>query len=547
MTIKKRIIFSSIILISLLISAGVTNWIGNNSILHEIENVVMLERATMHVQGMFRGINEFIIDEGEPLSIELTQKHVAGFDEIHNQFSSQEHEAGLHQLFDDKVSPAWLAVRDSILSFLKDNPYISVSDDSAMRTYGKIISDANVLLGHVEDLSEMAQTLAESASRRTKNIISAVTLSVLGIIIFILFNLYRTISSPVEELKNIASSFSRGDLSVTMNNARKDEFGEVASFFNTATEKMNAMISGVQNLIHNITRDSETLSTVSAQINHNAQEQSSQTGQAASAIDELNSSFIDVAKNTAHAAGSSKEASELAIQGGLIVSDAIAGINRISHVVNESAKTIEALGLRSEQIGEIIKVINDIAGQTNLLALNAAIEAARAGDQGRGFAVVADEVRKLAERTTSATNEISEMIIGFQDGTQKAVESMHSGTTEVEEGVKLSNAAGEALQKIVASANSVTEMVQQIATAAEEQSSTGDVIASNVESVANIAQLTADSAHEAANSTQDLNKSILELKQLIGIFTLRNNAQTDTVADKSLKRRDGNRAPLPSG
>lgn len=507
--------------------------------MRETENVVMLEKATMHVQGIFRGVNEFIIDEGEPLSVKLTKRHISGFDEIHGLFKKRNTNKVLHGLFIEKVSPEWTSVKNSVLSFLKDNPNVNVEDDKAMMEYGRIIADGKALLDHVETLSEQARELAESTFRRTKNIINAVTTSVLLLIIFILCNLYKTISSPIEELKVVASSFSRGDLSILMNASRKDEFGEVAAHFNTATEKMNGMIRGVQSLTDNIMHDSEMLSASAVQINQNAQEQSAQTGQAASAMEELNSSFMDVAKNTSHAADSSKEAANLAIEGGSIVSDTIAGINNIAHVVNESAKTIESLGSRSEQIGQIIKVINDIAGQTNLLALNAAIEAARAGDQGRGFAVVADEVRKLAEKTTSATNEISEMVTGFQNGTQKAVESMGSGTREVEKGVRLSHAAGDALKKIVESSNNVTAMVQQIAASAEEQSTTGDVIASNVESVANIAHRTAESARESVDSTQDMNRSILELKQFVSAFTLRQNTISDKTGSAVLSDKNG--------
>jgi len=498
------------------------------------------------VQGIFKGVNEFIIDEGEPLSIEVTEKHVSGFDKIYTWFKNSEQEASLQQLFNEQVEPQWATVKNGVLSFLKDNPYISVEDDNAMLTYGKIISQSNLLLENVEELASKANDSAASTSRKTKNVVNIVTFFVLGIISFILFNIYRTISSPIKELIEVAESFSRGDISVIMNDDRKDEFGKVASHFNTATYKMNDMIAGVQNLTDKILLDSEQLASSSVQIDKHANEQSSQTGQAASAMEELNSSFIDVAKNTAHAADSSKDASDLAMQGGKIVSETISGINKISQVVNESAATIENLGSKSEQVGEIIKVINDIAGQTNLLALNAAIEAARAGEQGRGFAVVADEVRKLAERTTSATNEISDMIKGFQGGAQKAVESMQSGTKEVEEGVKLSNSAGDSLKKIVESANVVTAMVQQIATAAEEQSTTGDVIAANVEAIASIAHQTADSANASATSTKDMNKSILELKQLVNVFTLRHDTPNNTGADVSSHKANSGEEPLPT-
>ncbi|MBK7091914.1 MAG: hypothetical protein IPH59_09365 [bacterium] len=124
-------------------------------------------------------------------------------------------------------------------------------------------------------------------------------------------------------------------------------------------------------------------------------------------------------------------------------------MNKIASVVQDSAATIQALAKSSDQIGEIISVIDDIADQTNLLALNAAIEAARAGEQGRGFAVVADEVRKLAERTTKATKEITDMIKGIQSDTKGAVVSMEQGIHEVEGGRQLADKAGESLNAIL--------------------------------------------------------------------------------------------------
>src|SRR4029079_17619247 len=131
--------------------------------------------------------------------------------------------------------------------------------------------------------------------------------------------------------------------------------------------------------------------------------------------------------NCTMAADSSNQGNELATQGVSVVQETVAGMTRIADQVKESARTVESLGSRSEQIGEIVGTIEDIADQNNLLALNAAIEAARAGEQGRGFAVVADEVRALAERTTRATKEIGQMIRAIQMETKGAVASMKEG------------------------------------------------------------------------------------------------------------------------
>jgi methyl-accepting chemotaxis protein len=181
---------------------------------------------------------------------------------------------------------------------------------------------------------------------------------------------------------------------------------------------------------------------------------------------------------------------------------------------------VRELGKSSDQIGEIISVIDDIADQTNLLALNAAIEAARAGEQGRGFAVVADEVRKLAERTTKATKEIAGMIKKIQVDTAGAVSSMEQGTGEVEKGKQLADRAGASLQEIVGVSQKVTDMVTQIAAASEEQSSASEQISKNVEAISKVTGETAQGTQQIARAAEDLNRLTEKLQELTSRFTV---------------------------
>ena len=132
MSIKNRIKLSSIILVSLIVSLGVTNWIGSNSVVSKSTNSYLLKNANMHMQGVFRGINEFIIDEGEPISIELTNEHLDGFDQTFNTLLSIMKDPVLKSDLQEKVSPQWVLVKDGAKAFLKDNPWISVEDDKAM-------------------------------------------------------------------------------------------------------------------------------------------------------------------------------------------------------------------------------------------------------------------------------------------------------------------------------------------------------------------------------------------------------------------------------
>ncbi len=163
-------------------------------------------------------------------------------------------------------------------------------------------------------------------------------------------------------------------------------------------------------------------------------------------------------------------------------------------------------------------MINDIADQTNLLALNAAIEAARAGEHGRGFAVVADEVRKLAERTTSATEEVSSSIRGIQGETASAVSRIEAGSERVGKGVDLANQAGSSLETIVQGSKSVQGMVQDIAAAANQQASASDEIARAIENISSVTRQSSEGAGQASEAAGDLALQSEQLMSLVGRF-----------------------------
>jgi len=249
-------------------------------------------------------------------------------------------------------------------------------------------------------------------------------------------------------------------------------------------------------------------------------EQSQQTIEVSGAVDDMTKTILKTTKNSASAAEAAKNSGIIAKEGGKVVNETIQGMNRVAEVVKKSAETVHALGKNSEQIGEIIQVIEDIADQTNLLALNAAIEAARAGEQGRGFAVVADEVRKLAERTTKATKEITAMINQIQKDTEGAVKSMNEGTVEVEKGKELANRAGRSLDQIIKETEDVLDKSAQVAAASEEQGATAEQIGKNIEAINTVANESATGIQHIAGAAEKLNKLTSNLESLISMFKL---------------------------
>ena len=318
-------------------------------------------------------------------------------------------------------------------------------------------------------------------------------------------------------VQEIARTVANGDLSVSVKVDPRDS-GSILWAMKTMVESLRDLVSETVTISTGIASASSQLQATSDQIATGAEEVASQTSTVATASEEMASTSAEIAANCTSAAESSRRTSEYASTGAAVVNETIVGMGKIAERVKQTAATIDALGTRSEQIGEIIGTIEDIADQTNLLALNAAIEAARAGEQGRGFAVVADEVRALAERTTKATKEIGAMIKAIQSETGDAVRSMEEGVQEVEKGAVSSQKSGESLNEILSQINEVTTQIHQIATAAEEQTATISEITTNIHQVTEVVHQSARGAEETSAAAAQLADQSQQLQNLVGKF-----------------------------
>ncbi len=270
-----------------------------------------------------------------------------------------------------------------------------------------------------------------------------------------------------------------------------------------------------QNISERMATASRELSAQVEEVSFGAQTQRDRVTSTAAAMEEMNSTVLEVANNAGEANSQSNNVRDKASEGADLVNQVVAAIKSVNDVALELENNMQQLGKQAESIGSVMDVISDIADQTNLLALNAAIEAARAGEAGRGFAVVADEVRKLAEKTMTATTEVGNSIRGIQDTTTMNITRVSESAQFAGKATDLAAVSGNSLEEILTLVNTNTMLISGIATAAEEQSATSEEINRSVDEINHIAGSTALGMENASQAVRELSDMALELQDLL--------------------------------
>ena len=364
-------------------------------------------------------------------------------------------------------------------------------------------------------------------------------LAAVGVVFLVVRHL---VVRPVTASAGLAREIARNNLSIEdIEVTSGDEVGEAVLALNSMKNNLHTMVENIAATAERIASAGHELASTSSQQSSAASNQTDRTAQVATAMHEMSSTVNQVSESARQAAQAAEKATETAHSGAQVVEQSASDMRNIAASVSATAAKIRELGKSSNQIGEIVAVIEDIADQTNLLALNAAIEAARAGDQGRGFAVVADEVRKLAERTTTATKEIASRIQTIQTETKTVVQAMEAGTAQAEAGLKTTERTGQSLQEIIGMNDLVRDMINQIAATTAEQSSTSSEVSSNVGEIARLAQESSHGALEAAKACDELSAMAIELENIFGQFTLRSNGKHHRKAQPSSPTMPGSR------
>lgn len=405
----------------------------------------------------------------------------------------------------EKIAAGDLEVK---LHSLSENDLLSESFEKMLDNLQKLVLEINQLTDESIKGNSSARGSTETLQGGYKKIIEGMNGTLDAV--------YDPINEAVRALEKIAA----GDLTVEITKNYQGDHQRIKNSINHASESLSKTLKEVSKVVSAAVNSADEINSSTEEMAAGAQEQSAQAGEVAIAVEEMSKTIFETTRNTTEAAEVSRNAGTTARDGGKVVEESIARMGRIVEVVSKSSATVIELGKSSNEIGEIIKVIDDIADQTNLLALNAAIEAARAGEQGRGFAVVADEVRKLAERTTKATKEIAGMIKRIQTDTADAVESMKLGTEEVIHGKQLAEKAGSSLKQIITGAENVADIVSQVAAASEQQSRTSEQISQSIELITNVTQQSAVGVSQIAHAVENLNDLTNNLQKLIQNFKL---------------------------
>ncbi|QJT11016.1 methyl-accepting chemotaxis protein [Oceanidesulfovibrio marinus] len=381
-----------------------------------------------------------------------------------------------------------------------------------------------------------------------------------ALVLIILFALFftRSLVSPIKALRGYAEEVASGNLDARSGIVRGDEIGaltksirhmvdtlkgslqqadeaqqqakEQARLADVKAEEADqakqeaekAKVHGmreaagrIESIVSSVTSATEELSAQVDESSHGANIQRERAGETATAMEEMNATVLEVARNASEAAKNAEDTKDKAKLGADIVQSAVNAIHEVQKRTDELKNNLGQLGEHAEGIGRVMTVITDIADQTNLLALNAAIEAARAGDAGRGFAVVADEVRKLAEKTMAATKEVGEAINSIQTGAQRSIAEMDEASQAVSRSTKLAGESGESLSEILSMSEGTSEQVRSIATAAEQQSSAVEQVGRSTEEINRISIETAETMNQAAQALNEVARLSSELNAIV--------------------------------
>ncbi|RTZ73594.1 MAG: chemotaxis protein [Gammaproteobacteria bacterium] len=330
---------------------------------------------------------------------------------------------------------------------------------------------------------------------------------------------YQRNQDAIRRLLDEMGDLADGDLSVEAT-VTEDITGAIADSINYAIEAMREVVESINETAEDVSKSSQETQATIMHLAEAAEHQRDEITGASATIDKMTNALVEMEGTATKSAEVAQKSVQLAAKGGEAVRRTIHGMDNIREQIQETSKRIKRLGESSQEIGNIVELIEDIADQTNILALNAAMQAAMAGEAGRGFAVVADEVQRLAERSANATKQIEALVQTIQADTKEAVSSMESSTTEVVSGAGLAEDAGAALQEIETVSQEIAEIITRLASSAQAESAEARQLNDTMGVIQEITQQTTEGTANTAGAIGELAQKINQLRQSVAGFVL---------------------------
>ena len=319
----------------------------------------------------------------------------------------------------------------------------------------------------------------------------------------------------LDEIENLAD----GDLTVTAS-VTEDFTGAIADSINYSIDQLRELVVTINLTAEQVASAVAETQATAMQLSAASRHQALQISAASTSINDMAASIDQVSANASESSSVAERSVTIANKGNEVVHNTIRGMDNIREQIQDTSKRIKRLGESSQEIGDIVSLIDDIADQTNILALNAAIQASMAGDAGRGFAVVADEVQRLAERSSSATKQIETLVRAIQNDTNEAVISMEQTTSEVVRGARLAQDAGVALEEIEGVSRVLAELIESITDAARQQAESAGQISQTMSVIQQTTSQTTSGTAATAESIGNLAKMASEMRRSVSGFTL---------------------------
>jgi twitching motility protein PilJ len=502
--------------------------------------LVLSDRILRHLKDMLRG------GAGSVAAADAFTREIEFFEQTQNALLQGSRSVGVTQV---QLPSAREALLSAKLLYDNASPQLdtilnSTTDILAVRgASDEIFIDSLSIFDQARDLAD--SVLKRSDTRLWPSLWSGslgliVSLGLIALMVrsFLATERRRAVEASMQNQKNQMaimrlldemSSLADGDLTVRAT-VTDDMTGAIADSVNFAVEQLRELVTGINITAQTVSASAQETMDTTGKLAVASGQQAEQVREATDTINDMAGSLDGMTERSRESSEVAQRSVAIAHKGSQMVQQTIRGMDTIREEIQETSKRIKRLGESSQEIGDIVELINGIAEQTNILALNAAIQSASAGGAGRGFAVVADEVQRLAERATNATRRIEMLVQNIQADTSEAVVSMESTTSEVVSGAEKAEDAGEALKRIESVSKDLSALIEEISQEAQTQSETATRVAEQMISIRDVSIQTSEGSKQTAKSMGRLADQVHKLSESVADFKLPRVKEPDNDA-----------------